>query len=64
MSSNNAVQMRCKCGVKSLKKRENRQEAGVTGRETKYILTHHKPAAINPPYSSINMKHDKEERIK
>lgn len=36
--------MRFKCGVKSLKKRENRQEAGVTGRETKYILTRHKPA--------------------
>jgi len=62
MSSNNAVQMRFKCGVKSLKKRENRQEAGVTRRETKYILTRHEPA-INPPYPLTNMKHDKEERI-
>jgi predicted HTH transcriptional regulator len=39
------------------------RKVGVTGRETKYILTRHEPA-INPPYPSINMKHDKEERIK
>ena len=55
MSSNNAVQMRFKCGVKSLKKRENRQEgqeAGVTGRETKYILTRHKPAIFVNKYEA------------
>ena len=36
---------------------------GVAWRETKYILTRHE-LGINPPYSSTNMKHDKEERIK
>jgi len=36
------------------------QKVGVTGKETKYILTRHK-TDTNPTYSSTNTKHDKGE---